>query len=62
MQTSRQEMIDDLQEMAHGIIKMHTGYRNQIEKKAGSARRIIFFRDGVSEGQFKHVLEYGTSC
>lgn len=41
---------------------MHTGYRNQIEKKAGSARRIIFFRDGVSEGQFKHVLEYGTSC
>ncbi|EIW61996.1 argonaute-like protein [Trametes versicolor FP-101664 SS1] len=58
VQTSRQEMIDDLQEMAHGIIKMHTGYRNTIEKKAGSVRRIIFFRDGVSEGQFKHVLEY----
>ncbi|KAF7332070.1 Argonaute-like protein [Mycena kentingensis (nom. inval.)] len=60
VQTSRQEMIEELQPMCHHIIQMNMRYREMIEKKpAGSLapKRIIFFRDGVSEGQFKQVLE-----
>ncbi|KAH9899908.1 argonaute-like protein [Cubamyces lactineus] len=58
VQTSRQEMIDDLEEMATGIIKMYQGYRTGVEKKPGNPKRVIFYRDGVSEGQFAHVLEH----
>lgn len=37
-------------------------YRTIVEKKAGSGApsRIIFYRDGVSEGQFKQVLDFGA--
>ncbi|KAH9943477.1 argonaute-like protein [Epithele typhae] len=59
VQTSRQEMIDDLKDMATKIILMYRGYRAKAEKKPGIApKRIIFYRDGVSEGQFQHVLDY----
>ena len=61
MQTSRQEMIDDLEEMAFNNLRMYQSYRTGYEKKQGVApKRIIFYRDGVSEGQFKQVLEIGT--
>ncbi|KAH9938191.1 argonaute-like protein [Fomitopsis serialis] len=52
VQTSRQELIEDLEEMiVHGVPQNR-------EKKANPApTRIIFYRDGVSEGQFKQVLE-----
>lgn len=40
------------------LLTKYTGYRRMVEKKANpSPRRIIFYRDGVSEGQFKTVLE-----
>ncbi|KAI0353623.1 argonaute-like protein [Trametes cingulata] len=58
VQTSRQEMIDDLEDMAKGIIQMYQGYRAGVERKQGNPKRIIFYRDGVSEGQFQHVLDY----
>ncbi|KAI0702894.1 argonaute-like protein [Cytidiella melzeri] len=58
VQTSRQEMIDDLADMAEEVIKKFIGYRKNMEKVANTApKRIIFYRDGVSEGQFKQVLE-----
>jgi len=60
VQTSRQEMIDDLEDMAKNILNKYIGYRGQVEKKsAGSLqpKRIIFYRDGVSEGQFQQVLD-----
>ncbi|PPQ91938.1 hypothetical protein CVT25_000981 [Psilocybe cyanescens] len=60
VQTGRQEIIDDLQAMVKEILNLYIGYRRNIEKKPGSAahpKRLIFFRDGVSEGQFKHVLD-----
>ncbi|KAL1743740.1 Piwi domain-containing protein [Schizophyllum fasciatum] len=60
VQTSRQEIIEELQPMAKEILSMYMGYRESVEKKSkGSTAptRIIFYRDGVSEGQFKAVLE-----
>jgi eukaryotic translation initiation factor 2C len=34
------------------------GYRKAVEKLANVApKRIIFYRDGVSEGQFRQVIE-----
>lgn len=60
VQTSRQEMIEDLTPMAKHILSMYMGYRESMEKKpkgATAPTRIIFFRDGVSEGQFQAVLE-----
>ncbi|CDO71261.1 hypothetical protein BN946_scf184908.g18 [Trametes cinnabarina] len=57
-QTTRQEMIADLEEMATAVIKMYQGYRTGVEKKPGNPKRIIFYRDGVSEGEFAQVLQY----
>lgn len=57
-QKSRVEGIVDLQEMAEKLIKMFQGYQKMVEKKATvGPKRILFYRDGVSEGQFKFVLE-----
>lgn len=60
VQTSRQEMIDDLEAMATAHISMYKRYRQAVEKKSPDPKRVIFYRDGVSEGQFQHVLEYGA--
>jgi len=57
-QQSRVEGIADLEEMAVHIIKLFQGYQRAVEKKATvGPKRILFYRDGVSEGQFKFVLE-----
>jgi len=32
-------------------------YRSGVEKKSPAPKRLLFYRDGVSEGQFRHVLE-----
>jgi len=41
------------------MITKFIDYRTNFEKKQTnqSPKRIIFYRDGVSEGQFKQVLE-----
>jgi eukaryotic translation initiation factor 2C len=58
VQTSRQEMIDDLKSMCTDILKMYIGYRTSQEKQAHpNPKRLIFYRDGVSEGQFQQVLD-----
>jgi len=58
VQVSRREMIDDLESMCERLIDMFRKYRSNVEKKANSEpKRIIFYRDGVSEGQFQQVLE-----
>ncbi|KAI6105779.1 argonaute-like protein [Pisolithus sp. B1] len=64
VQTSRQEIIEDLGEMAQHILGMYMKYRQNFEKKTSNIAptRLIFFRDGVSEGQFKEVLESGKSA
>ncbi|KAH9951622.1 argonaute-like protein [Amylocystis lapponica] len=59
VQTSRQELIEDLEVMSERMLTMYMQYRKMVEKKANvEPKRIIFYRDGVSEGQFKQVLEF----
>lgn len=50
MQKHRQEVIDDLKNITMELL------RNFRAKTTKGPDRIIFFRDGVSEGQFKEVL------
>jgi len=58
VQVSRREMIDDLQEMSKHLIEKFRVYRRNVEKKPNiEPKRIIFYRDGVSEGQFQQVLD-----
>ncbi|PBL02679.1 argonaute-like protein [Armillaria gallica] len=60
VQNCRQEMIEDLQEMSKHVLSNYMNYRSHVEKKAqgmAEPKRILFFRDGVSEGQFQEVLD-----
>ncbi|KAJ3900104.1 argonaute-like protein [Lentinula edodes] len=57
VQTSRQEIIADLRTMAMDIIRDYQDYQQQVEKTSGKPKRLIFFRDGVSESQFKEVMQ-----
>ncbi|KAF7353951.1 Protein argonaute-2 [Mycena venus] len=62
VQMSRQELIPDLKEMVQDLLGNYMSYREQAEKiKPSAPKRLIFYRDGVSEGQFQQVLDNGTS-
>ncbi|KAG8937958.1 hypothetical protein FRC00_008304 [Tulasnella sp. 408] len=51
-QDTRQEMIQDLSEMISHIIKKYMLYRREQENNPNPApRRILFYRDGISEGE-----------
>ncbi|QRW00817.1 protein argonaute 1 [Ceratobasidium sp. AG-Ba] len=59
MQRSRMEGILDLEEMAIYIIKSFQTYQKFKEgNKTPGPQRILFYRDGVAEGQFKYILQY----
>ncbi|KAF9527970.1 argonaute-like protein [Crepidotus variabilis] len=57
VQEGRVEMIADLEEMVKNALTMHAGYRTHIDKLKPGLARLIFYRDGVSEGQFQQVLQ-----
>ncbi|SJK96831.1 uncharacterized protein ARMOST_00077 [Armillaria ostoyae] len=57
LQLGRQEMIADLRTMAKDLLLAYMGYRSNMEKVSTLPKRLIFFRDGVSEGEFKRVLD-----
>ncbi|KAF5348341.1 hypothetical protein D9758_010939 [Tetrapyrgos nigripes] len=57
VQTSRQELISDLDKMCWSLINKYKEHKGDPPVKNARPARIIFFRDGVSEGQFKQVLE-----
>ncbi|KAK0229319.1 argonaute-like protein [Armillaria nabsnona] len=56
-QLGRQEMIGDLRTMAADLIRSYMSHRKNVEKVSTLPKRLIFFRDGVSEGEFKRVLD-----
>ncbi|KAK0493436.1 argonaute-like protein [Armillaria luteobubalina] len=57
IQLGRQEMIGDLRTMAKELLIAYMDYRSRVEKVSTLPKRLIFFRDGVSEGEFKRVLD-----
>ncbi|KJA29601.1 hypothetical protein HYPSUDRAFT_31529 [Hypholoma sublateritium FD-334 SS-4] len=57
VQTGRQEIIDELEAMCIYVLGKYLSYRSVFEKGGRPLARLIFYRDGVSEGQFAHVLE-----
>ncbi|KAG9005746.1 hypothetical protein FRB94_001312 [Tulasnella sp. JGI-2019a] len=58
-QTSGQEIIDDMEQMTSSILRDFIQYKAAAENKPGVLpKRIIMYRDGVSEGQFAHVIEH----
>jgi eukaryotic translation initiation factor 2C len=56
VQAGRQEIIDDLEEMCKEALGKVSMYQGAVEKRKSPPTRLIFYRDGVSEGQFAQVL------
>jgi len=56
VQTGRQELIDDLEEMCTEALGKVAMYQSKVENRKVAPTRLIFYRDGVSEGQFPQVL------
>jgi len=57
VQTGRQELIEDLEEMCTEALGKVQKYQSIVEKRRSAPTRLIFYRDGVSEGQFSQVIE-----
>ncbi|KIP05771.1 hypothetical protein PHLGIDRAFT_36273 [Phlebiopsis gigantea 11061_1 CR5-6] len=58
VQEPRLEIIADLEAMTKNMIAKFKSYHKGMEKTTNTdPKRIIFFRDGVSEGQFRQVLD-----
>ncbi|KAG7086248.1 hypothetical protein E1B28_002218 [Marasmius oreades] len=56
---AREEMIKDLREMSRELLESHMKYKQEAEglsQQRSAPKRLIFYRDGVSEGEFVHVL------
>lgn len=51
-QGHRKEMIEDLEGMAIELLKLFYGETGM------KPQRVVFYRDGVSEGQFQQVMDY----
>ena len=60
VQTACREIIDDLEAMATDHITLYKSYQKAVEKKSLEPQRVILYRSGVSEGQFKNVLKLGA--
>ncbi|KAL0565700.1 hypothetical protein V5O48_016319, partial [Marasmius crinis-equi] len=58
VQTSRVEIIEELGPMVKNILSKYMEYRTKFEKLPKKApTRLLFFRDGVSEGQYQQVKD-----
>ncbi|KAH6907498.1 argonaute-like protein [Coprinopsis sp. MPI-PUGE-AT-0042] len=60
VQEARQEIIADLQEMVKNVLTKFIAFHANTNPREKAPTRIIFYRDGVSEGQFQHVQDLGT--
>ncbi|KAF9454403.1 argonaute-like protein [Macrolepiota fuliginosa MF-IS2] len=59
-QEGKKEEILGLREMCEHIFRKYKGYQSTVEKKSpqqASPKRLLFFRDGVSEGEFETVRD-----
>ncbi|KAI0760647.1 Piwi domain-containing protein [Fomes fomentarius] len=45
-------------DMALKILGIYRAYQTKADRKSPDPKRIIFYQDGVSEGQFQHVLDF----
>ncbi|KAG8946727.1 hypothetical protein FRC04_011505 [Tulasnella sp. 424] len=58
-QPCRTEMIESLADMMTHVIKKHMQYRKDVERQANLVpERILFYRGGLSEGQFKKCKDF----
>jgi len=57
IQEPRMEMIKDLKEMFKNAMTMFNGYQLGVKKRDIWPQRVLFFRDGVSEGEYAQVME-----
>ncbi|CAE6485724.1 unnamed protein product [Rhizoctonia solani] len=56
-QDSRVEMIHDLEGMVYEVLGRHAWWKtNHEKKKVAFPKRLLYYRDGVSEGQFPQIL------
>ncbi|KAG8684639.1 hypothetical protein FRC09_015261, partial [Ceratobasidium sp. 395] len=63
VQESRHEIIEDLDKAIYELLGRHAWWKKNSEKKQNAyPKRIVYFRDGVSEGQFEQVLEFELSA
>ncbi|XP_046635455.1 protein argonaute-2-like isoform X1 [Daphnia pulicaria] len=60
IQKSKQEYIEDMETMVYNLLRKFN--RVSGATSTGKPQRIIFYRDGVSEGQFAKVLEWELSA
>jgi len=56
IQASKQEFIEDMEGMVYNILRKFN--RANYSTSTGKPQRIIFFRDGVSEGQFAKIITH----
>ncbi|EJT97024.1 Piwi-domain-containing protein [Dacryopinax primogenitus] len=61
-QESRVEIIADLADYTKIAIDCFRAYRTNVEKVGNPPARLIYFRDGVSEGQFQQVLDHEVTA
>ncbi|KAI8998763.1 Piwi domain-containing protein [Trametes punicea] len=57
VQRPRQEIIEDLEGMMLGALRDYLEYQKTITPSPPPPKNIIFYRDGVSEGEFAQVAE-----
>ncbi|KAL0065955.1 hypothetical protein AAF712_007082 [Marasmius tenuissimus] len=58
----RAEMIADIEDMCRTLLSAHMAFKQKTEnlsKEKAAPKRLIFYRDGVSEGEFDQVLNDG---
>ncbi|KAI0760659.1 Piwi domain-containing protein [Fomes fomentarius] len=48
----------ECRDMALKILGIYRAYQTKADRKSPDPKRIIFYQDGVSEGQFQHVLDF----
>ncbi|TFK93746.1 Piwi-domain-containing protein [Polyporus arcularius HHB13444] len=56
LQTPRLEIIGDLEQMMVDALNDFRGYR-ETQKDPVPPRHVVFFRDGVSEGEYRHIRD-----